>query len=270
VVTPVEDDARGIIRPAEGLSRFRLDRYAPSPRLARFVDRFWVTSWDLPDGESHTQEVLAHPGVNLVLTAGFATVTGVSTGVASRTISGRGRAVGVLFRPAGFRPYLGRPLATITDTVVPAAEIVGPGIAALAGSAEGRATTDVVADLDDLLSRLAPDDPQPSERTSVLVEGIAADPARRVEAVAAGAGLSMRQLQRRFADHVGLNPKGVLRRYRLFEAAERVRRDGDVDWAALAAELRYSDQPHLVRDFHATFGTPPEAYARACASRDRN
>jgi AraC-like DNA-binding protein len=65
---------------------------------------------------------------------------------------------------------------------------------------------------------------------------------------------------------VGLNPKSVLRRYRLFEAAERVRRDGPVDWAALAAELHYSDQPHLVRDFHATFGMSPERYARADAA----
>jgi AraC-like DNA-binding protein len=35
-----------------------------------------------------------------------------------------------------------------------------------------------------------------------------------------------------------------------------------VDWAAVAVELGYSDQAHLVRDFTAAVGTPPARYAR--------
>jgi AraC-like DNA-binding protein len=49
-------------------------------------------------------------------------------------------------------------------------------------------------------------------------------------------------------------------RYRVQEAIERAA--PDVDWAALAAELGYSDQAHLVRDFTATIGVSPTAYAR--------
>ena len=36
---------------------------------------------------------------------------------------------------------------------------------------------------------------------------------------------------------------------------------GDVDWAALAADLGYADQAHLTRDFTATLGVPPSRYA---------
>ncbi len=72
----------------------------------------------------------------------------------------------------------------------------------------------------------------------------------------------MRQLQRRFADHVGVSPKAVIRRYRLYEAAERARLGREVDWAALAVELGYSDQAHLTGDFSATVGMPPDRYAR--------
>jgi AraC-like DNA-binding protein len=83
-----------------------------------------------------------------------------------------------------------------------------------------------------------------------------------VDAVAAAAGLSVRTLQRLFAEHVGVSPKTVIRRYRIYEAAERARAGARVDWATLAPELGYSDQAHLVRDFTAAFGMPPERYAR--------
>ena len=46
VVRPVQEDARGIVAPAAGLAHFRLDRYAASPPVARFADRYWLASWE--------------------------------------------------------------------------------------------------------------------------------------------------------------------------------------------------------------------------------
>ncbi|WP_411577470.1 helix-turn-helix domain-containing protein [Streptomyces sp. Je 1-4] len=85
---------------------------------------------------------------------------------------------------------------------------------------------------------------------------------RRVADFARTEGLSVRALQRLFAGYVGVSPKWVLLRYRVHEALERAASDAEVDWAALAAELGYSDQAHLVRDVTATVGVPPTAYAR--------
>ncbi|HEX2047554.1 MAG TPA: DUF6597 domain-containing transcriptional factor [Acidimicrobiales bacterium] len=188
----MEVDARGIIAPEAGLSRFRLDRYPPSPPVARFVDRYWVVTWDLTGQAPYVQRVFAHPVVNVVLGDGRPTVVGVTSRISSRTLRDSGRVLGIMFRPAGFRPFLGRPLSSITDK----------------------------------------------------------------------AGLSVRQLQRRFGDHVGVSPKAVVRRYRLYEAAERARSGREVDWAVLAAELGHSDQAHLTRDFSATVDMPPDRYAR--------
>jgi hypothetical protein len=44
--------------------------------------------------------------------------------------------LGIMFRPAGFRPLLGRALSTIRDTTLPWAAVVGPEAAdaALAGA----------------------------------------------------------------------------------------------------------------------------------------
>jgi len=73
--------------------------------------------------------------------------------------------------------------------------------------------------------------------------------------------MSVRLLQRLFAGYVGVGPKWVILRYRIHEALEHAETDREVDWAALAADLGYADQAHLVRDFTATVGVPPTAYA---------
>jgi AraC-like DNA-binding protein len=71
----------------------------------------------------------------------------------------------------------------------------------------------------------------------------------------------VRALQRLFSTQVGVSPKWVILRYRIHEALEQAGTRSDVDWAALAADLGYADQAHLVRDFTTTVGAPPTAYA---------
>jgi AraC-like DNA-binding protein len=73
----------------------------------------------------------------------------------------------------------------------------------------------------------------------------------------------MRRLQRLFTDHVGVGPKWVIRRYRLHEAAARAADGTGLDLVRLAADLGYSDQAHLTRDFTSIVGLPPARYARA-------
>ncbi len=252
----MDEDARGIIDPGAGLTRFRLDRSAPSEGLARFVDRYWVASWDLPEDEPFTQQVLAHPVVNVVFAGGGAAVHGPTTRLTSRRLTGTGWALGVMFRPAGFRPFLGRPMNGIVDAVLPLGEVFD--------GAEFRQDdpTRLIADVDRYLAARVPADRHPAEDTMDVVERVAADPTVvGVAPLARREGMGVRLLQRRFADHVGLGPKTVIRRYRLYEAAERARRGGVMDWSGVAAELGFSDQSHLTREFTSVIGVPPAAYA---------
>ncbi|HEX7095433.1 MAG TPA: helix-turn-helix domain-containing protein [Acidimicrobiales bacterium] len=267
MVTPVEHDARGIVAPARGLTKFRLDRHPPSPAVGRFVDRYWIVTWDLRGDEPFTQQVLAHPVVNVVFGYDLnVTVHGVTTRITSRTLTDTGRVLGVMFRPAGFRPFFGRPLSTITDHALAAREVFGPSVDELAAAVEAAATQhEMVSLVDDYLRARVPETVQPSEETTAIAERVAADPTiARVDALAAAVGLSVRQLERRFADHVGASPKSVIRRYRLYEAAERARSGTPPDWAELARVLGYSDQAHLSREFAAAFGISPQRYARHC------
>ena len=75
-------------------------------------------------------------------------------------------------------------------------------------------------------------------------------------------GMSVRALQRLFAAYVGRGPEvGHPALPHPRGPGARRRPTADVDWARLAADLGYSDQAHLVRDFTATVGVPPTAYA---------
>ncbi|RKS07090.1 AraC family transcriptional regulator [Nocardiopsis sp. Huas11] len=253
---PVDQDARGIIDPVTGLTRFRLDRFAPSEAVARFVDRYWVASWDLPEDEPFTQRILSHPVVNVVFVGGQATVHGPTTRVTPRRLAGSGWALGVMFRPAGFRPFLGRPMNGIVDAALPLGEVFEDA------RFRQEDPERLIADVDRCLAARVPAERHPAEDTMAVVERVAADPTVvGVAPLARREGVGVRLLQRRFADHVGLGPKTVIRRYRLYEAAERARRGGAVDWSGVAAELGFSDQSHLTREFTSVLGITPAAYA---------
>lgn len=119
-----------------------------------------------------------------------------------------------------------------------------------------------VAALDTYLLALGPEPDPQADRAMALVDLVRTDrTVRRVDELARAEGLSSRSLQRLFAAYVGVGPKWVILRYRIHEALERAESEQRVDWAELAAELGYSDQAHLVRDFTATVGVPPTAFA---------
>jgi AraC-like DNA-binding protein len=84
----------------------------------------------------------------------------------------------------------------------------------------------------------------------------------RAEQLAELAATSLRSLQRQFTEYVGIGPKWVVSRFRILDAAAAAHSGESVDWAALAADLGYTDQAHLTRAFTAVVGTPPATYAK--------
>lgn len=80
----------------------------------------------------------------------------------------------------------------------------------------------------------------------------------RLAALEAGTGLSARQLERKFAQHLGVSPKTFARIVR-FKCVTSVakRSEAPADWARLAAESGFADQPHLAREIKAFSGLCP-------------
>jgi AraC-like DNA-binding protein len=259
---------RGVLRPEAAAGFLDVRTHPPAADLAGLVDFYWNPRWDLRGREPYEQKVLAHPNVHLVFEPDGPLVYGVQRSLFVRRLAGAGQVLGVKFRPGAFRPFTAGPVAGLMDRAVPAAGLLGAGA--------GRVGRRILA-LDDLAEMAAladgflrgllppgPPDPRIAE-VSALVEAIAARPQLfRVDQLAEDAGMPVRRLQRLFAEYVGAPPKHVLRRARLHEAAARAddaASGAGVDWAALAADLGYSDQAHLTRDFTAAVGAPPGRYA---------
>jgi AraC-like DNA-binding protein len=254
-------DTRGILDPARLLDEVRLRRLPPSPALAPVVDRFWVVEWDRRETGPCEQYTLSDPVVNVVLEPGLAGVYGVQRHRFARRLSGQGRVVAAKFRPGGFRALLGGPLTAITDRTLPAAGVLGAGVTDLHARLDTLSTQDAVAALDAVLLDAAG---TPREHpVTAIAELVAQDSSvTRVEDLAERVNRSPRQLQRMFADAVGVGPKWVIRRHRLVEAADAARFGTSPDWARVASDLGFSDQAHLVRSFTALVGVPPARYAR--------
>ncbi|WP_327162669.1 helix-turn-helix domain-containing protein [Streptomyces zaomyceticus] len=271
-------DTRGIVDPAELLTHVRFRRHVPAPELRPYLEHYWLIDWELP--EPYATHVVPHPSVNIVFQRygaigapateadASAEVTGIGLDLFTQKLTEAGRVCGVQFRPGGFRPFAPAwPVSAWTGRRVPLPEVFpGRGDDVLSGVLSPDTDHARVAALDAFLLARDPAPDPAADRAMELVELIRGDRTiRKVSRLSAASGLSARSLQRLFSTHVGVGPKWVILRYRIHEALERAEAaeaGGTPDWAALAAELGYSDQAHLVRDFTATIGVPPTAYAR--------
>lgn len=247
--------------PPRGILTSTGDHARVLPDDARLVDHvahFWWVAWDGPRRE--TVETLPHPSVHVTVTATTAEITGVPTTIFRRRLARRGWVFGVKFRPAAFHPWLGRSLATITDTRLPIADVFTEGAAYARAIRGAHDMAERCAIANAFFAPRAPALDRDTRALRDLVERMAIDASIvRVTQAAAIAELDARTLQRRFAARVGVSPKWVVQRYRLHEAAALLAR-GEHTLAAIAAELGYFDQAHFTRDFKAVVGAPPSAY----------
>ena len=192
-------------------------------------------------------------------------ISGIARARFTRMLEGQGGVFAVKFRPGGFYPFAGFPISSLSDRTVELAEVFGTAgekldRAVLAEDTdEGR-----VAVIETFLRNRRPAPDANVTRLSEMVYAVARERGiLKVEDLVQRYGVNKRTLQRLFAKYVGVSPKWVIQRYRLHEAAERLAADREVGQAALALSLGYTDQAHFVRDFKATVGTSPAAYARA-------
>lgn len=275
-VHPLQGDTRGIVGPVRLSRAASLNRYPARGPLDGLVGQFWAVRWSLPDGVEHTQAVLTHPGVNISVGSAEAEPERIEAGVHgvvtrdlfNRVLRRSGWTVGARAAPGGIGAFLAVPAQEVTDRVV-GVDSLGLDepelVAAMTATEDEAGRVDILAAA--LTSSLERADPArvAAARDVTGVARLAETDRhlRRVEQLAEAAGIGVRSLQRLFREHAGVSPTWVLRRYRLLDAAERVRAGEPVSWAEVARELGFADQAHLVRDFRSALGETPAVYARA-------
>jgi AraC-like DNA-binding protein len=235
-------------------------RYLPSPALAHLVEHYWGVRWDLRGHAEFQTATLPYPSVHVVLEHGCWTITGVlTTRRFEHTLREVGAVFGIKFTPGGFRPFVAESVASFTNRTLDASPLL-PLVADLPRDASESDNLLVECAESVLLGHPPAFDGRVAE-VGRLVQAIADQrEIVRVEQVVPLADMSLRALQRLFREYVGVGPKWVIQRYRLFEAAERLKA-GDVDGAQVAHELGYFDQAHFIRDFKSMVGSSPRAFA---------
>jgi AraC-like DNA-binding protein len=258
--------ARGILGVRVPSAPVTHERILPGAALEPFVAHFWSVRWSLP--QPIESETLPHPCVHVVFESNEggqrAEVTYVHTARFRRELCGRGWVFGVKFRPAAFAGLSsGKALGALHDRVVPLDEVFGePGRAwAAATFSSSNLEKQMKLATKFLAPRLLPLEARVM-RTRDLVERMETDRAlTRTRDAARILRVDVRTLERLFHEYVGASPKWVLCRYRLHEAAERLKSASPPSLAALAAALGYSDQAHFARDFRRVIGRTPRAFA---------
>jgi len=274
---PAVGPPRGVLHAAgdRGTAFFH-QRLAPSPELSPFIQHFWYVQWDLRGTTPSSAETLPHPSCYLVFEHNLertiddpgvlrcAEVSGVTSGKFSRTMEGHGRVFGLKFQPGGLRPFLQSSVSKLTDRVVPAAEVFGPGILTLATQLRAVDSPEIMTAITtQYFTRHLPERDSNAELSTMIVNTILHDPSiLRVETISTRSGLSIRSLQRLFKEYVGVSPKWVIRRFRLHELLERIHSGEAINGAQLALDLGYADQAHLINDFRKLAGPTPTEYLR--------
>jgi AraC-like DNA-binding protein len=240
----------------------------PSPPLRRFVECFWTLEGRMEGGGSVAappERILPDGCIELILNFGdqfFQHVdgkrqiqprnflVGQMTGPILISPSGPVELLGIRFQPGGTRSFLTAPAHEFTDRVVDLGSFSGGFERELSAACERVRTLDgrvaeadaylcerlIKSEYDSRLIKLA--------RTIIDCRGVVS-----VDQLASSAGVSSRQLERRFLREIGIGPK-LLARIVRFQQVFRAVEQCDSAWAAVAVECGYYDQAHLIRDFN--------------------
>jgi AraC-like DNA-binding protein len=260
--------ARGLVSSRSSGRRVEARRYAAPEALGDVVSAFWTGSWDLRGQAPHVTELLSDPCVNFVFEEGGvhagSRLVGVWTRLWRRTLEGKGRVRGVKLRAGAVRAFVDEPAFRFANRIVPLGSVFGAGVRELERAVLGpEDDAEAFAIFEQwLISRRVRSGAEQVALAVTLVDRIASEAdITSVDRLAVVAGLGPRALQRLFREHVGASPKWVIRRNRLQEVALRIERGEPSTLAALAAELGYTDQAHLARDFKSVVGKTPSDFA---------
>lgn len=259
--------SKGLLRPEEFARRVRFDEVAASGPAARWVERVWSSSWDLPDGSELTTSLIPHPAIELSVERGELSRAGHTgdgvwlTGVVSHrfdvTLRGSGGVVGIKFLPGGFTAWSGCAAHRLTDRVVPADDRIAGADSLSPSELSATASAAALLGFVDANANAAEPIPDLVERVFSLL----GEPSlTRVDLLAERCDCSIRALQRILRRYVGVGPKWLIRRQRMHDAVAALDAGSAESLAELAARLGWYDQSQFARDFVGLVGVSPGAY----------
>ena len=170
--------------------------------------------------------------------------------------------LGVRFRPGAVRGVLGVAQADLAGNCHDLSSLRIDSLDGLLAEANGDPERRVAIVIDRLARAAATATPPHPTILHTARQIVATAGKAPIQGIAAGAGWSLRHLERQFRREVGVTAKEFARLSRFHGVVVRLKRGQPPRWSRLAVQAGYHDQSHLVRDFREFGGTTPTAFWR--------
>lgn len=173
----------------------------------------------------------------------------------------------VHFKPTGLSRLFGLPMNTLVDDAADVADVLADQGRQLVDGVRRARTFEQRVDHAEAWARQLLAD---ARAVNVIdhIAGLLADEhgGHEVQSLARRAGLSARQLQRRFVDQVGVAPKLYARLCRIAGVIQARNAAPSRSMTDLAHAFGYADQAHLTREFRDLSGRNPLDFFRAASA----
>ena len=251
----------------------------PAAPLHAPVRMLW--DWHFEPGAFRLERILPEPGSSLILNlledqtrtysddaerrcerAPGAVYSGQFTRIFVTDSHEQAAVMGVMLRPGGACAFLRERMDRLGNCHVALEDLVGQAGRALRerllDTADANARLALLAGF--LLQRFRERPLHPAVRQALAT--FERTPCiERIGAVVADSGLSARRFGTLFREQVGIGAKQYARLKRFRAVVAGVQQGRRIEWAQVAADCGFHDQPHLVREFRAFAGMTPGAYA---------
>jgi len=256
----------------------RYQEITPTHALGRFVECFWTLEDECVSEPIKAERIKAEPilpdgCVELILNFGahfeeYKTnghkerqpnniVVGQMTRPVVISPTGSVQLLGIRFHPGGTFPFFRVPMEDLTNRVLALGEVTVEFERDLIARVDtAPLTSQTIAAVERLLSERVRNSKYESWVPEMATRIIQCGGRVSMDALATAAGVSGRQLERRFIRDVGVGPKLLCRILRFQQVLQAFQRNA-FSWAAAAADCGYYDQAHLIRDFQQFAGQTP-------------
>ena len=243
----------------------RYREFHPKSPVNRCVECFWTLESETNTLPAQTERILPDGCIELILNFGESFsqheaqrtlvqprhfLVGQMTGPILISPTGVVELVGIRFHPGGTVPFVRTPMHELTDQVTELSSIsLHLERQLLSASSHLKTLNDRVAAIEAVLIDNLIRSNLNSQTLTLAAKIVECRGLVSVDQLAQDAGISARQLERRFLNEVGVGPK-LLSRILRFQQVFRAVENCEVAWAPVAVECGYYDQAHLIRDFN--------------------
>jgi AraC-like DNA-binding protein len=238
--------------------------YPPCPALAPYLACLWTCRVQ-PQGQALSHRVLPDNCIDILWQDcdPQGGVAGMMSTVIEVPFERPVRTVAVRFKPAAASYFFDLPLHELTDLHPALTDVWKDGLAErFADALWSRDLSDLeaIAIIENmLLQRLRTTRLRPGMVEAAVCAIEQSRGAIRIESLADRLGVSRQHLASQFRSRVGLTAKLFARVCRFQHANHVIRQGRPHDWAALALEVGYYDQAHMIHEFRELARSTPQS-----------